>query len=96
MDPGNIPALAGAPLFWQRPQASARVRAMQRPAALRASSAVRLPGQLGRAYPSIRAGREWLESGRDRSATTAAVKVRGSHVQTLAVSRVTDYPQSDD
>jgi hypothetical protein len=28
MDPGNIPALAGAPPFWQRPQASARVRAM--------------------------------------------------------------------
>ena len=28
MDPGSIPALAGAPLFWQRPQASARVRAM--------------------------------------------------------------------
>ena len=28
MDPGSIPALAGAPLFWQRPQTSARVRAM--------------------------------------------------------------------
>jgi hypothetical protein len=28
MDPGSIPALAGAPPFWQRPQASARVRAM--------------------------------------------------------------------
>src|SRR5262249_9992263 len=28
MDPGSIPALAGAPLFLQRSQASARVRAM--------------------------------------------------------------------
>jgi hypothetical protein len=28
MDPGSIPALAGAPLFLQRSPASARVRAM--------------------------------------------------------------------